>query len=303
MGCVSLRYHRSLMARRCRAFNRTHALYPGPDLVKDIPYVDDGARGHLLDVFRPRDPNGCLIMNVHGGAYVFGWKEDSSVYASVFAKMGFTVINVNYRLIDEHDGLTVRDQVRDVMKAMLYCYRNRENLGLDFAHFALMGDSSGGQLALLAALASSSEEAKDHFGISLPPMRIRALALNSPMYDYLEVAAKARKYLSRKAMAATFSKDWEDKGVLAADSPRHYLKKGLALPPVFVSTSRRDFWRRQPTLLKDDLVRYGLDHVFYYDDFRERRYRHVYNHFLLDDPKAIDLNKAMAAFLRRTCLD
>lgn len=51
-----------------------------PDGIKEfsgIPYVDDGHRGYLLDIYYPENAAGKLplIIDIHGGGFLYGYKE------------------------------------------------------------------------------------------------------------------------------------------------------------------------------------------------------------------------------------
>ena len=72
----------------------------GIEVLRDIPYSDTGRDHHLLDVYRPVDRKGPLpvVLYVHGGGFCLLSKETHWIMALAFARRGFMVVNVNYRL-------------------------------------------------------------------------------------------------------------------------------------------------------------------------------------------------------------
>ena len=70
----------------------------------DIRYGDH-ATFNVLDVYRPKNRKGeklPVIVNVHGGAFVYGSKEVYQYYCMRLAQRGFAVVNFSYRLAPEY---------------------------------------------------------------------------------------------------------------------------------------------------------------------------------------------------------
>ncbi len=63
----------------------------------DIPYIGDGHPMHLLDVYYPEDAAHALpvIIDIHGGGWMYGSKELNKIYCLNLAKRGFTVFNIS----------------------------------------------------------------------------------------------------------------------------------------------------------------------------------------------------------------
>lgn len=69
----------------CSTTDRNRMPYYGAaddiDEFTDIPYIDDGTRAHQLDIYIPHDAIMCAAHNlpvyidVHGGGFVYGYKE------------------------------------------------------------------------------------------------------------------------------------------------------------------------------------------------------------------------------------
>jgi len=76
----------------------------GVEVIKNLPYIDDGDEAHLLDVWRPINRDGpCpALVYVHGGAFTILSKDTHWLMALAFARRGFVVFNINYRLAPKH---------------------------------------------------------------------------------------------------------------------------------------------------------------------------------------------------------
>ena len=152
---------------------------------KDLNYAGDDEIEHNLDILYPAmNPNGITLLYIHGGSYIYGFKEASRIYCSYFVSKGFKVIAMNYRLGNHKNHIGIVEQVQDVFKALDFLKENEKEFDIDFNRFALLGDSAGGHLSLITNIIFNSKEAQKFFGISkLPDIDIKCLGLDSPMYD------------------------------------------------------------------------------------------------------------------------
>lgn len=146
----------------------------------DIPYIDDGHRHHLMDVYYPENTEGKLpvIIDIHGGGWMYGDKELNKIYCLNLAKRGFTVFNMSYRLVPE---VTVYDQLKDTMSALAYIAGHLDEYPCDTQNIMLTGDSAGGMLASYCAALLESEKLRSVFGTANPGIKLRTLLLTSPV--------------------------------------------------------------------------------------------------------------------------
>ncbi len=89
----------------------------------------------------------CLLV-VHGGSWKKGNSGELPEVNSYFAKAGYNVATINYRLAPQYKSPA---PVEDVKAAIEYLRTNAVNLNLDPNNFVLMGRSAGGQIVLAAA--------------------------------------------------------------------------------------------------------------------------------------------------------
>jgi acetyl esterase/lipase len=110
--------------------------------------------GMLARVYEPPDAaraarEGAAVVNVHGGAWAMGDRTHSDTYCRAVAAAGFVVVAIEFR-----DGRVARHPaaVEDVAHGVRWVRAEAGRLRGDAPRVALMGSSSGGHLALHAAL-------------------------------------------------------------------------------------------------------------------------------------------------------
>lgn len=89
-----------------------------------------------------------VVFNIHGGGWNHGTKESQTGFGSWF-KMGFAVVNIEYRMFPQ---ATAPAAVEDVRASILYTVLHAKELNIDPNKIVVMGGSAGGHLALMAGL-------------------------------------------------------------------------------------------------------------------------------------------------------
>ena len=123
-------------------------------ITRNIDYLGDGARRHLLDIYAPRDveAGAPVLVYVHGGAWVIGDKrEQGRPMMFELVARGWVCVAINYRL---SPTATWPDHIVDVLSAIAWVKAHIAEYGGDPSFVALAGGSAGGHLAALAALAA-----------------------------------------------------------------------------------------------------------------------------------------------------
>lgn len=160
-----------------------HAKQTPPDTLHkeyDIPYIDDGNRYHMLDVYYPQNltENLPVIIDIHGGGWMYGDKGLNEYYNLSLADRGFVVFSISYRLVPD---VTVNEQLMDCMEALKWISENMKNYPCDNKNIMLTGDSAGGMLAAYCAVLLQSAELRDIFEVTDANMDLTALLLTSPV--------------------------------------------------------------------------------------------------------------------------
>jgi len=113
--------------------------------------IPSGARGIGIRVYRPdgHRPRPVFVY-LHGGGWTFGdldMRDDTCSRISRAADC--VVVSVAYRLAPEHPYPAALD---DVVAAISWVDRHRDEIGATSAQFAVGGDSAGGNLTAAACL-------------------------------------------------------------------------------------------------------------------------------------------------------
>lgn len=130
-----------------RRSSRAEGLAEPKEPVDYVVDVDAGGVGCRL--YRPR-PNAGVIVFLHGGGFVFGDLETHDARCRRLAlATGRAVLAVDYRRAPEHRYPAASDDVDTVVD---WLRESGSSLDVDTGHLSVMGDSAGGQLALVACL-------------------------------------------------------------------------------------------------------------------------------------------------------
>lgn len=113
----------------------------------DIPYVANGHKRQVLDIYAPKDAKNLpVVFWIHGGGWVVGDKSDVQIKPRVFNQMGFVFVSTNYRL---WPTVKMGALIRDVAKALGWTHKNIAKHGGDPKRIFVMGHSAGAQLAAI----------------------------------------------------------------------------------------------------------------------------------------------------------
>ena len=236
---------------------RDAGLVTPPDVVRfdDICYGPHG-RENTLDVYRPRaageDTLPCIV-SVHGGGWVYGDKERYQYYCMDLARRGFAVVNFTYRLAPEHPFPAA---VEDTNAVFTWLTAHAGDYGVDMGRLFMVGDSAGGQLACQYAAMVTNPAYAALFGLEIPPIRFRAVALNCGQY---RVRPEREWDVSSYATLGAYLGPDPDKFLPQMDTLSHITP---AFPPAYVMTSQYDFLRDQAGPLCDVLKAQGVPYVY-----------------------------------------
>lgn len=81
----------------------------GVGVLRDVPYYHSGDPAHRLDVLVPEEIDGPMpiVLYVHGGGFRILSKDTHFGMALQFAKRGYLVFNIDYRLAPQHPFLSL----------------------------------------------------------------------------------------------------------------------------------------------------------------------------------------------------
>jgi acetyl esterase len=127
--------------------------FHGLEVLRDVPYKDSAHAHHRADIWRPRERTGPLpvCLYIHGGRFARMSKDTHWLFNLVFARRGYLVVSINYRLAPQHRFPAA---VEDVCDAWRWGLANAEFYGGDPSRIVVAGESAGGNLATALAIAT-----------------------------------------------------------------------------------------------------------------------------------------------------
>jgi acetyl esterase len=214
-----------------------------------VTWHDVAWRGELLArVYVPPAArrNGAAVVDVHGGAWTSQDRTLGEAYDRALAAAGCTVVAIDFR-----DGRVAQHPAAsdDVAEAVRWVQRHGARIGIDGARVGLVGSSSGGHLALYAALTEIDVPFVAAFWSPVDPlarMRYARTMIGRPVpegqrFDAANLVQSAETYFgSETAMGAASIAE-----VVRSGRARH-------LPPVWLVRAGDDL--NVPASLLDELV-------------------------------------------------
>jgi len=156
--------------------------------------------GHAVRVRVYRPPAAAegllpLVVNLHGGGFVFGSLTGADWLCShVAARAGVLVVSVDYRLAPEHQA---PGPYEDALAATTWLLDHAAEVGGDASRASLMGESAGGNLAALVTLALRDRRRADPSAPGLVGQVLlypaTDLTLSSPSVDEFPEAPMLRR--------------------------------------------------------------------------------------------------------------
>ena len=258
-----------------------------------VLYVDKGTAEQVMDIYyaAPEIRKDAVIIDIHGGFYVAGKRQNNRRFASVFLREGYDVVLLEYRV---NNGITdVSDELADCAAALDYLADHAKELKLNKERMFLTGDSAGGHLALYMA------EGTENGSMPIRPksFKSRGVMLNCPAYDFASFAEG--NGFSKNALAWFIGPRYKDRKYLETLSPRTFI--GSYSGPLFVSTCTHDFIRSQALLVKSDCDSLGRKIDFIDIEAQDHRVGHVHNVTNQNLPESRKVNTRMLEFMDR-CL-
>jgi arylformamidase len=191
----------------------------------DVPYGP--GKSQRLDLYMPKAKVKDLpvYINIHGGGWIYGYKEWMGLNAPPIVAAGALYISLDYSLAP---GAKHPTQFADCMAALVWVYRNISRFGGDPNRIHIGGHSAGGHLSALVTLRRDVQRQA-----GLPPGVIKACLPTSGAYDLADLAIYGQP-ASASPGDALFS---SPKDAIEA-SPMNWLKDNDT--PFFVTWAEND---------------------------------------------------------------
>ena len=217
---------------------------PGP--AGDIPL-------RLFDAQAERPEPGPLMVYFHGGGFVFGDLDTHEpICAELARQLDLPVLSVDYRLAPEHPWPA---GIEDSIAAARWAAASPDALGRTVSGLILAGDSAGGNLAIVTAMALRDEPA------AVPVLAQWAIyPASDPATTHPSKAEFGAGYMLTEP-----SMDWFEECYCADESDWRYcpmLKSQRGMPPTLVTTASLDPIRDQGRAYAAACVAAGVPTIF-----------------------------------------
>lgn len=268
-----------------------------PKDIEEYDFREDNV-SYLIHRRKDGDSSNGILFDIHGGGWIYGDKKLNRPFTMTMSEKGFTVISLDYRLVDK---VHIQDQVKDILDDILSVYRRREELNLDFSkNVFLTGDSAGGMLSGVIIAVSQNQKLQQIFRRSLP-IHFDKLVLNHPVSytSRFEDIYPLLKFRNTRKWFPTllYGKKYQEDEVYRLISDFSVLCRACTFPETMIITSigDRDFYKlslRQ----KKDLEEQGVRTTLIIG--KEKPNFHIYNIAKINEKTAIDTNEKISDFLK-----
>lgn len=198
-------------------------------IVSNVTYsVADGYESKL-DVYARRSTTGPVptVINIHGGGWVAGTKESNNLHLLPYLEMGFSIVNVEYRLARV---ALAPAAVEDCRLALRWVMKNARTYNLDTTRIVVTGGSAGGHLALMTGMLDSAAgfDVSREWDQTNPVLKVVAIVNWFGITDVHDLLAGP----NRQNYAVSWIGNGKDREEIAKRvSPLSYIRKDL--PPIF----------------------------------------------------------------------
>jgi acetyl esterase/lipase len=151
---------------------------------RNLVYAPNGHERQKLDLYLPKEGRNLpLIINIHGGAFKMGSKEDGVPVD--YLSQGYAVASINYRL-SQHAKFPA--QIEDCKAAVRWLRAHASEFRIDPDRVAAWGASAGGHLA--AMLGTTGDTREFDVGANLDQLsRVQAVVDYFGPTDFLQLDA------------------------------------------------------------------------------------------------------------------
>jgi acetyl esterase len=201
----------------------------------NVEYSNAGGQALLMDAHLPEGagPFPALIA-IHGGGFVRGDKTLMRGVSIYFARNGYAVFSIDYRLAPEFPYPAA---VQDAQAAVTFVRQHAADYKVDPAKVGAIGGSAGGTIAV-----SMAAESKGHFstgtGIATAVSWSGALDLAGVLSDRSAKPGVASSVLDYAGVSGADPTSPQAQTALKTASPSDQIEKGD--PPMFIANAQQE---------------------------------------------------------------
>jgi acetyl esterase len=222
--------------------------------VEDVEYLRHADKALLARIYKPRGPGPFpLVIDLHGGAWCKKDRTSDAGTDEPLARSGVVVVALDFRMPPD---AKYPASLQDINYAIRWCKARAPALKIDPDRVGILGVSSGGHQAMLAAM-----RPRDSRYAALPlqssdgiDAAVRCAILCWPVIDPLGRYEYAKKKqageLKKQAdeWVACHDRYWADEAQMAEGNPTRVLERGekVEMPPVLYLQGTADVAHPKP---------------------------------------------------------
>lgn len=193
----------------------------------DVVYTKVNGWDGRMDLYLPANEKGLspMVINIHGGGWNKGRKEDQSGF-NAFFKKGYAVANVEYRLVQTAPAPAA---IEDIRCSLIYLIEHAAELNIDVNKIVIMGSSAGGHLALMGGLLENDHRFDTNCKTT-KTIKVAAIIDQYGIADVWDWAYGTHK--TSKSATWWLGDRAKDEAFGRSVSPINYVKKSS--PPTFI---------------------------------------------------------------------
>ncbi|HYH42202.1 MAG TPA: alpha/beta hydrolase, partial [Burkholderiales bacterium] len=229
--------------------------------VEDVEYLKHGDKALLARVYKPRGSGPFpLVIDLHGGAWNKKDRMSDEGTDAPLARSGVVVVALDFRMPPD---AKYPGSLQDVNYAIRWCKANAGRLKTSASRIGVLGVSSGGHQAMLAAMRPQDPRyvAVQAAGDASTDASVRAVVLCWPVIDplgryrYAKNLVEQGQHLKQAENWITSHDNyWTDETEMAEGNPTLLLDRGekVHMPPVLYLQGTADL--AHPTACRDQFV-------------------------------------------------
>lgn len=217
-------------------FERVLDLRMNYGVIGNITYATASGYDCKLDLYQRRNAPSPVpvVVNIHGGGWVGGTKESNQMEILPYLALGFSVVNVEYRMARV---ALAPAAVEDCRLALRWVFKNAKAYNFDTSRVIITGGSAGGHLALMTGMLTPDAgfDAPKEWDQELMQLPVAAIVNWFGITDVKDLLSGE----NRQGYAVSWIGSQENGAKIAERvSPLSYVRTGL--PPVFTIHGTKD---------------------------------------------------------------
>jgi acetyl esterase len=208
---------------------------------EDLVYAERAEGPLLARVYRPAGAAGPLpaLVDVHGGAWRYFDRTADANFDRALAASGMLVVALDFRMAPAHRWPA---SLEDVRAGVRFVRANAARLGALPDPLGLIGGSSGGQLALVAALAPGSPDARVAYALPLWPIADPFARYRYAKARLGEAQPESERFFAPERLVRAQEEHFGDEETMRRASVPRMLDDGVfeQLPPLWVAHPELD---------------------------------------------------------------